>query len=213
MKNFHNSKSAFDRAEYPQALADIEVHLAEYPQHPEALYLRGMIYFKSGKLPEAIVSLTKAIEVEANNPEYISDRAVAYFNLSLYAEALKDFDLAVTLEPENPYRYASRGFLKDKMGDHRGAIEDYEKALLIDSDNDVTRNNLAFAEENLKYKTQNPRRIKSKDSFTSEEVEAYEKQYDKTLSDRNSSVWHEMASVFRSKENFKDFQAQASLPG
>jgi Flp pilus assembly protein TadD len=170
---------------------------------------------KNNNFQKAVNALNKAIEKEPNNPTYYSDRGVCYYHLEMKEQALTDMNKSVELDPEYSYRYSSRAYIKDSMGDVKGAVEDYEIAVKLDSEDAVAYNNLGLLQEKLGYMQQSKSNFEKADGLAkmleesgieyNNELKPTNLQKEIDKENKNLTTKKVMFSIFKSKENFKEF--------
>ena len=169
-------------------------------------------FYADHKFKDSIYWYTRAIS-EIPSADLYSERAVAFYHNQELKQALEDMDRAQELEPNRPYRYSSRAYIRDAMGDVEGAVKDYEKAIELDPEDAIAHNNLGLLIEKLGYHK------KAKVFFDFADKLAQEKSGDENAvaerpkniqtevnkKKRETSLGNEVAKVFTSGEQFKEF--------
>lgn len=171
-------------------------------------------FYAEHKFKDAIYWFTRAISENASADLY-SERAVAFFHNGELKEALEDMNRAQEMEPQRAYRYSSRAYIRDAMGDVEGAVTDYEKAVELDPDDAIAHNNLGLLIEKLGHHQ------KAKVFFDFADKLAQEQEGDpNAIAERprniqtelnkerkETTLGTEIAKVFTSKDQFKEFLA------
>jgi Flp pilus assembly protein TadD len=169
-------------------------------------------FYKKRNFEKAIYWFSMAISKRPDDADLFSERAVAHFHNGSKKEALLDLDRAQELEPMRAYRYSSRAYIKDSLGDVQGAIEDYKKAIELDPEDAIAYNNLGLLEEKLGYANKAKVLFDFADELAArsdssaqgfEQPENLQKKIDQEKSEK--TLLGEAASVFKSKESFKEF--------
>ena len=188
---------------------------------PSSLHKKALEFFKADQFEKAIKLFDQAIEENNTDPDLFHDRGVCYFHMKRKQEALADMNEALKLQPDYSYRYSSRAYMKGHLKDLEGAIEDYKKAIELDPDDAIAYNNLGLLEEQLGYQESAKKRFAKADALSellkesgidlesarTEEPRNIQKEIDeeKKQNQGNGAVIREMFSVFKSKENFREF--------
>ena len=169
-------------------------------------------FYSEQKFTDAIYWFTRAISENVSADLY-SERAVAFFHNNELKEALDDMNRAQEMEPERAYRYSSRAYIRDAMGDVEGAVKDYEKAVELDPDDAIAFNNLGLLIEKLGHHQ------KAKVFFDFADKLAQDRlgdpaamaerprniQTDLNKEKKETTLGTEMAKVFTSGDQFKEF--------
>lgn len=111
-----------------EAMAVLDGYLQRFPEDPEALMQKGILYFKQKKAREAIATFEGIRRFERSGfVEYYHARALA--NLGEDEEALKHVRLAVKQLPDFADALSLQAFLCERTGELREARSTYEKLL------------------------------------------------------------------------------------
>lgn len=188
---------------------------------PSSLHEKALQLFKNDNFEEAIKAFDQAIQENGTDPDLFHDRGVCLFHMKRKEEALADMNTALDLQPDYSYRYSSRAYMKGHLKDLHGAIEDYKKAIELDPDDAIALNNLGLLEEQLGYQESAQKRFAKADELSkmlkesgidlesspAGEPRNIQKEIDEENKQNqgNSAVFREMLSVFRSRENFREF--------
>jgi Flp pilus assembly protein TadD len=168
--------------------------------------------YQSKDFENAVYWYSRAISVSPDDAELYSERGVAYYHRNMLKESLEDMNRAQELQPEKPYRYSSRAYIRDAMGDTKGAVEDYKIAVKLDPEDAVAHNNLGLLEEKLGHVSQAKALFDLADALAKNEgggnPEDYrpkniQKEIDQE--EKSKTFGKEVASVFTTKEGFKEF--------
>jgi len=149
------------------ALTDYNIILHMAPEHVEALFGRGLLYYHMEKykyaeddfeqLIKAPVKETAAVffkfsnyesgvigvmTMEAKEAEAYNYLGLIRSKLSKYELAIEDFSRAISLYPGDPNFFINRGLAYEGAGYGILAKEDFEKALFIDGTNSLATYNL-----------------------------------------------------------------------
>jgi predicted Zn-dependent protease len=115
------------------AVREADALLAEKPNNPYFLEVKGQVLLEEGKADDALVPLRKATELTGNDPLIASTFALALINTedkSHLAEAETVLRAAVSRDRENPFAW-------------------YELGLVYGAKGDIARANLASAEQQI----------------------------------------------------------------
>jgi Flp pilus assembly protein TadD len=117
--------------QYQRALSVSEEAVAESPNNPVTLAVRGTAYMEVGEFDRAIADHDAVLKMTPNDPGALGNscwvRAVANVQLDL---ALTYCDRAVAIvRPRRFASYDTRGFLHLRRGEFALAVADYDRAL------------------------------------------------------------------------------------
>ena len=129
---------AWHRSAYPQrALAEVDSLLAESPQDPYFLELKGQILMESGNPAEALSVLRQAVTQSRNEPLIASlfgHALMATEDPANYDEAERVLRVAVSRDHENPFAWYQLGVVYDREGDvGRASLASAERYNLTDN--------------------------------------------------------------------------------
>jgi protein O-mannosyl-transferase len=113
--------------------AEIEAFSRKNPndfQNPAQVYvLRGVAFFRQGKLEEALKDYSKAIELDPGNWKPWGARGLMHIKLGKFREALRDHNQAILMKPDSAELYYNRGNIYVALKQFRNAISDYTQAI------------------------------------------------------------------------------------
>lgn len=116
---------AWHKSAYPdKAEAEVNSLLAEKPNDPYFLELKGQILLESGKPAEALASLRKAVALAPREPlisALLGHALIATEDLDNFEEAKKVLRAAVVRDNSNPFAWYQLGIVYDREGDHARA--------------------------------------------------------------------------------------------
>ena len=129
---------AWHRAAHPdRALAEANSLLAERPQDPYFLELKGQILMESGNPAEALSLLREAVAQSRNEPLIASlfgHALMATEDPANYAEAERVLRISVARDQENPLAWYQLGVVYDREGDFgRASLASAERYNLTDN--------------------------------------------------------------------------------
>ncbi|OHE61823.1 MAG: hypothetical protein A2X71_07460 [Thiobacillus sp. GWE1_62_9] len=116
--------------------------LAVSPQHPDALYLMGMIAYQIGMHDVAAIFFGSVIEVAPHLADAHNNLGVVLMAQGLVAEAAASYQTAISLQPGHPNAHYNLGNALKDQGRLDDAVASYKKAVLITPDNAELHNNL-----------------------------------------------------------------------
>ncbi|MDR1702015.1 MAG: tetratricopeptide repeat protein [Sporomusaceae bacterium] len=118
---------------YELAFDDFNKTIALNPQHAQAYYNRGRIYYgRKQQFEAATADISQALQLEPEFEAGYSMRGRYYYEQRKYDLAVADFTKAIKLNPKNPVNYEGRGNAYDYSGQTDLAIADYTKALQLE---------------------------------------------------------------------------------
>jgi len=85
-------------AQCDQLCADIETL---YPQHPEALHIRGLLFMQSGDFTQAEISLQLAADCAPSRADFIASLGNLQFQTDHHDAAITLFQQALTIDPHD----------------------------------------------------------------------------------------------------------------
>ncbi len=148
---FSSAKKKYKDKDYEGVIKDLTEAIKINSSVSNYFNLRGISKYELKDYQGAIDDYIKAIELDPKDAVLYSNRGNALRTVGDYEGSISDFSKAIELKPESADYYNARGFSKSRAGDYRGAISDYKKATELDPDEEVYSENLASAEEKLKY--------------------------------------------------------------
>jgi predicted O-linked N-acetylglucosamine transferase (SPINDLY family) len=116
--------------------------IQDYPNHPFAWKVLGVLFQQSGRLNESLIYIQKSLELTPNDPEVFSNLGNILQGLGRLADAETSYRKAIELKPDFPEAHNNLGITLQKIGKLEEAIEAYSKAINLKSD-------FAFAHMNL----------------------------------------------------------------
>lgn len=119
-------------------LADAERHLdavlAEHPEQPAALQLKGVVAHEAGRGEEALEFLDRAIAVAPDYPEAVHNRGLIHAARGDLAAAEADFARAARLKPDYAEAWLNLGTARAALGRHAEALAALERAIAARAD-------------------------------------------------------------------------------
>ena len=123
---------AWHRDHHPdRALAEADSLLAERPDDPYFLELKGQILLETGRPQEALESLRRAVERAPNQPliaALLGHALIATEDPTHFEEAKRVLRVAVQRDNDNPFAWYQLGIVYDREGDQpRAALATAER--------------------------------------------------------------------------------------
>lgn len=146
MQELENGKKLFNNQQFDAAILVLSSFLANYPNHADGLFYRGICYRKQELYNESINDFNALLNKLPDEPTLLCERAISLFKNQQIELAMLDLNKAVEFDSSNPYRYTSRAFIRAYV-DIEGAIEDYQKAIALDPQDEIAYNNLGLLQE------------------------------------------------------------------
>lgn len=114
----------FLRAEYPQALAEINLEIAHDPEktRAEAFYMRGLIEGYLQDYPAAVKDYKQFIELNPGRWEGRTDYAWVLIKTGDLTEALSVIDTGLATAPQNPWLLSMRATILFEEGRYKEAL-------------------------------------------------------------------------------------------
>lgn len=103
-----------------EALAEVDALIAQDPQDPYFLELRGQILLESGRVEEALPALREATRLTNSNPliaSILGHALIATENPDNYAEAESVLRAAIGRDHQNPFAWYQLGVVYNHNGD------------------------------------------------------------------------------------------------
>ncbi|MGV8991761.1 MAG: tetratricopeptide repeat protein [Thiobacillus sp.] len=116
--------------------------LQKSPNHPDAMYLLGMIAYQIGMHDVATVFFGQVIEIKPHDADVHNNLGVVLMAQGLFAEATASFQEAISLQPKHPNAHYNLGNAFKDQGKLAGAVASFQKAILLTPDNAPLHNNL-----------------------------------------------------------------------
>jgi tetratricopeptide (TPR) repeat protein len=111
------------------------------PTDAQALYERGLSFYKKGQAEEAIADFTAAIATKPDFLEAYVNRGENYQTLKQYDKAVADYDQALKLRPNYAVAINDRGSAEYAQRKLDAALADFNRALEIDPRDPFTLDN------------------------------------------------------------------------
>lgn len=113
---------------FAEALAAIEVAVAQKPNDVIALAERGVVHVARGNSELAFQDFDAAIRFGARSAAHYFQRGAALFNLRNWPRAAADFDAVLAMGP-SPQAWFYRGLCRRQLGDFENALADLALAI------------------------------------------------------------------------------------
>jgi len=136
----------YDRKDYKNAIAQIDLALKQDPHNSEYLLLKGNAYEHLEKYQLAFDTYSQIVQLFPNNAIAFNQRGLLLNKVQEFKHAIEDFDKALEIKDIDSLRlslYLNRGAAKINLRDFKGAYDDFISAYKIDSLDIGTLNNLA----------------------------------------------------------------------
>lgn len=136
--NIENSDDLFNKAK-SNKFTDLKINLLTQtinlnPEHSEALYERGVIYYEEYDYENASKDFQDSLVLEPENPRAINYIAIINALNGNLNEAYDLFNKAITFSPEEPYLYDNMAYLHNLIKDYEEAISFSSKAIELAPD-------------------------------------------------------------------------------
>jgi tetratricopeptide (TPR) repeat protein len=125
-----------------QALAKINLALAQQPKDAQGRFLKGLIYTEQKKTAEAIQIFTGLTEDYPELPEPYNNLAVLYASQGNYDKAKAALELAIHTHPSYSTAYENLGDIYAQL-----ARRSYDKVLQLDKTNTSAQSKLAMVKD------------------------------------------------------------------
>ncbi len=102
-----------------------------YTPKYDALYNRGIAYFRELKYEKAVEDFSAAVRGKPNFFQAFSNRGLAKSKMKKYEEAVSDFNKAIMINAKDALVYNNRGYAREQLGRDDDALSDYEKAIQL----------------------------------------------------------------------------------
>ena len=119
------------------------------PQHFQALFALGAVYYQTGRFEDAQRLVEAAIRINPRVAEAFFTRGCALQRLNRIPEAIVCFDQALGLKPNFVDAQSNRGLCLMALNRHAEALESLDLALALDEANVGAWNNRGCALQNL----------------------------------------------------------------
>ena len=126
---------AYQRNDYPKAIANYEEATRLDPDDKWIYYMRGNANLGQEQYDEAITDYNKAIRLDPDFSEAYYWRGRVKHLLEQYDEAIEDHDEAIRLNSNFSEAYYWRGRVKHLLEQYDEAIEDHDEAIRLDVNN------------------------------------------------------------------------------
>ena len=121
------------------------------PQHNNAAYKLGVLYYLQKKYSSAITTFTEILSYNSHHYYALHDRGSCYRLMGEIDKAEKDYLAAIDFQPYS-FMYNNLGAIYKLKGMYVEALEAFNSAIIMDSSNPVSYNNrgsLYYEQENF----------------------------------------------------------------
>ena len=157
---FKKGEAFWKEFEISKAIDAFSDALRLYPNYPDALRMRGTVFYMISKYAEAVADFDAFLKITPNNAEILAKRGAALSGIAenlLETEierkkandtaqrSLADFNKAIELNPKEYLYFNWRGKLLFDFSFYKEAIDDFQKAIGIESKNPYSYTYLGYA--------------------------------------------------------------------
>lgn len=122
---------SYQRGDYAQALAQIDLALDKNPGNGLLWNQRGLSLQRLKRFEEALSSIDRALASWPDHPEALCNRGAALYELKRFADALASYDRALAVRPHYAEAFCYRGSALFQLKRWEEALASYERALAI----------------------------------------------------------------------------------
>jgi len=148
-----NIRNLLEKRQLKEALKQVDTYLGANEKQPEALFLRGLILFESGRIDESIDVFKLLTQEYPLKPELYNNLAVSYAVKGDYYHARDALKKAIEIYPGYTKAHENLGDIYMNI-----ARQSYEKALQLDPDKKSIHKKLNHI-NNLPIMQGNPKKI------------------------------------------------------
>lgn len=116
------------------ALNGYDRALSHWPEHGEALHLKGVLLGQRGELPQALELLDRAVGALPEDARIIANRAKIHLDLGRASDAVSDYRTALALTPDDPNMHFNLAGALAVAGQVEDAVVHLERACDLDPD-------------------------------------------------------------------------------
>lgn len=124
----HQAVSAHQSGQLEQAQSLYLDILKHYPNHPDALYLLGLVHFQSNQLEQAVSLIQQAISIQPS-PQMYCNLGVVLQAQGNFQDAIHQFHTAISMEPNYAEAFFNLGITFQVMHDLINAESAYQSAI------------------------------------------------------------------------------------
>ncbi len=128
----------FSGSNRDRAISDYGQAIKLKPNHAEAYFSRGTLYYLAAQHDQAIADFDRAIGLRPGKVLYFSYRGQARQAKGQWAAAISNFDHAIKLQPKSAETFVDRARSFIGKGDYHRAIADCDQAIKLSPQNGVT---------------------------------------------------------------------------
>jgi len=178
-------RNLLEKRQLKEALQQVDTFLGANEKQPEALFLRGLILFESGRIDESIDVFKLLTQEYPLKPELYNNLAVSYAVKGDYYHARDALEKAIEIYPGYTKAHENLGDIFMNI-----ARQSYEKAMQLDPDKKSIHKKLNHI-NNLPIMQGNPRKISS----SSHKTHKKSAQVRSSISEQASPIHNPPASV------------------
>ncbi|MBY0501682.1 MAG: tetratricopeptide repeat protein [Alphaproteobacteria bacterium] len=116
-----------------------------WPNHAEALKLRGIVLDKLDCSKQALAHYNDSLKLRPNDVPTLMSRGNLFKHLGCLNEALDDYTQALELDPNNPALLNNRGQIFYNLGYYQKAVVDFKHSITFHHPDSQTLTNLGIA--------------------------------------------------------------------
>jgi Flp pilus assembly protein TadD len=120
---------SFNENKFDQAEKHIEAAAQLAPNHPDVLYLHGIILMKLGRAADAQATLEKATQIDPQNARAFTALGMAFINENRNDLAIAPLKQAVQLDPANWESHSTLANVLYRQGSYDDALKECQLAL------------------------------------------------------------------------------------
>ncbi|MDJ0800699.1 MAG: tetratricopeptide repeat-containing serine protease family protein [Calothrix sp. MO_167.B12] len=119
------------KKDYQGALIAYNRVLRIKPNHPDAYFRRGVLYYNLRKYQDAYNDFNKVVRLNPSSAVAYMNRGLTQDLMQRNKEAVRDYSKAIRLKPGYAAAYLNRGAVKNELKDYQGALTDLNKAISL----------------------------------------------------------------------------------
>jgi len=182
-------RNLLEKRQLKEALKQVDTYLGTNEKQPEALFLRGLILFESGRIDESIDVFKLLTQEYPLKPELYNNLAVSYAVKGDYYHARDALKKAIEIYPGYTKAHENLGDIYMNI-----ARQSYEKALQLDPDKKSIHKKLNHI-NNLPIMQGNPKKIAASEQKVYRKKAIHPTQPQSSMQQQPSQIHNPPASV------------------
>ncbi|RYU94844.1 tetratricopeptide repeat protein [Emticicia agri] len=114
---------------YDSALVVNKSAMVQFPDNPDFMVERGLVFFKAGRLDSALANYEKVTVVDSKRTDVLLYSAAIYYRWKSYLKALENYEKVLDINEDTPKVNYLIGLTQEQLGNMEAAEEALKEAV------------------------------------------------------------------------------------